>query len=70
VLSTTPQQLIEPLDVRRHRGFTLFEILVTILVVSIGLLGIAKILASGLRSDERSQERREFVQPVAGELAR
>ena len=42
---------------RRHTGFTLSEILVTMLIISFGLLGIAGILAAGLKSDQSSYSR-------------
>ena len=41
----------------KRNGFTLFEVLVTMLIVSFGLLGIAGVLASGLRSDQSSYSR-------------
>lgn len=36
--------------VRRSRGFTLIEVMVAIVVLSIGLLGLAGLLASGLKN--------------------
>jgi type IV pilus assembly protein PilV len=42
---------------RRQHGFSLFEILVTMLIVSFGLLGIAGILAAGLKTDHSSYAR-------------
>jgi type IV pilus assembly protein PilV len=36
---------------RRHRGFTLVEALVALLALSIGLLGVAALQMSGLRSN-------------------
>lgn len=39
------------LKCRPQRGFTLIEMLVTVVVLSIGLLGLAGLQASGLRSN-------------------
>ena len=36
---------------KRNRGFTLIEVLVAVLVLSIGLLGLAALQASGLRNN-------------------
>ncbi len=35
----------------RHKGFSLIEVLITILVVSFGLLGMAALIISGVRSN-------------------
>jgi type IV pilus assembly protein PilV len=42
---------------RSQRGFTMFEIMVTILIVSFGLLGIAGIIANGLKDNLSSYSR-------------
>lgn len=42
---------------RRHVGFTLIEVLVAVLVLSIGLLGLASLQASGIRSNESAYVR-------------
>ncbi len=42
---------------QRNSGFTLIEILITIIVVSIGLLGLAGLQISGLRANMGSEER-------------
>ncbi len=42
---------------RRHSGFTLIEVLVTVVVVSIGLLGLAGLQISGLRANMSSEAR-------------
>jgi type IV pilus assembly protein PilV len=42
---------------RRNSGFTLIEILITIIVVSIGLLGLAGLQISGLRANMGSEAR-------------
>ena len=43
-----------PNTLRRHRGFTLVEALVALLALSIGLLGVAALQMSGLRSNMSS----------------
>lgn len=42
---------------RNHSGFTLVEVLVTVVVVSIGLLGLAGLQISGLRANMSSEAR-------------
>jgi type IV pilus assembly protein PilV len=42
---------------RKHAGFTLIEILITVLVLSIGLLGLAGMQISGLRANMSSEAR-------------
>jgi len=42
---------------RNHSGFTLIEVLVTVVVVSIGLLGLAGLQISGLRANMSSEAR-------------
>lgn len=42
---------------RRHSGFTLVEVLVTLLVLSIGLLGIAKLLLVSSRANDSAYMR-------------
>jgi type IV pilus assembly protein PilV len=42
---------------RRHSGFTLIEVLVTVVVVSIGLLGLAGLQINGLRANMSSEAR-------------
>ncbi|HEC17804.1 MAG TPA: type IV pilus modification protein PilV [Gammaproteobacteria bacterium] len=50
--------LINPHQAKRYRaGFTLVEILVTIVVVSIGLLGLAGLQINGLRANLSSEAR-------------
>jgi type IV pilus assembly protein PilV len=44
-------------DIRKSSGFTLIEILITIVVVSIGLLGLAGLQISGLRANMGSEIR-------------
>lgn len=42
---------------RNHSGFTLIEVLVTVVVVSIGLLGLAGLQINGLRANVSSEAR-------------
>lgn len=42
---------------RNHSGFTLIEVLVTVVVVSIGLLGLAGLQINGLRASVSSEAR-------------
>ena len=42
---------------QRHSGFTMIEVLITIVVVSIGLLGLAGLQISGLRANMSSEDR-------------
>jgi type IV pilus assembly protein PilV len=42
---------------RHHAGFTLIEVLVTVVVVSIGLLGLAGLQINGLRANVSSEAR-------------
>lgn len=46
----------EPTSANREQGFTLFEVLITIVVVSIGLLGLAGLQFAGLRAANSAQE--------------
>lgn len=43
--------------IRMHAGFTLIEVLVSIVIVSFGLLGVAGLLSTGLRSTQGSLQR-------------
>jgi|SRR5450830_861390 len=42
---------------RKQSGFTMLEVLVTMMIVSFGLLGIAGIIANGLKSNSSSYVR-------------
>lgn len=44
-----------------HRGFSLLEVLVALLVLSIGLLGLAALQTTGLRFNHQSYERTQAV---------
>lgn len=43
--------------IRLHSGFTLIEVLVSIVIVSFGLLGVAGLLSTGLKSTQGSLQR-------------
>lgn len=43
--------------IQRQTGFTLIEVLVSVVIISIGLLGVASMQYSGLRDSNRSDER-------------
>lgn len=49
--------IIHKSNPHRHTGFTLIEVLVTAVVVSIGLLGLAGLQISGLRANMSSEAR-------------
>ena len=42
---------------RKQTGFTMLEVLVTMVIVSFGLLGIAGIIANGLKNNQGSYAR-------------
>ena len=44
-----------------HTGFTLMEVLIAVLILSIGLLGLASLQANGLRSNFSSYARSQAV---------
>jgi type IV pilus assembly protein PilV len=44
-----------------HTGFTLLEVLIAVLILSIGLLGLASLQANGLRSNFSSYARSQAV---------
>lgn len=46
-----------PFFVKPHSGFTLIEVLVTVVVVSVGLLGLAGLQVNGLRANVSSEAR-------------
>jgi len=45
-----------PLILTRQRGFSLFEVLITVIVISIGLLGLAGLQFAGLRAVNSAQD--------------
>lgn len=53
-----------PVPVTRQTGLGLMEILVTILVVSVGLLGLAALQVNGLRNNQEA-----YLRTVASQLA-
>ena len=50
-----------PTPISRQRGATLLEVLVAVLVLAIGLLGVAALQASALRSNQSAFERSQAV---------
>lgn len=55
-------------NIRKNSGFTMIEILITIIVVSIGLLGLAGLQISGLRAN-MSSEVRSKASVLANDIA-
>lgn len=53
---------------KKHGGFTLIEILITVIVLSIGLLGLAGLQISGLRAN-MSSETRSKATVLANDIA-
>ncbi|MDD2661844.1 MAG: type IV pilus modification protein PilV [Methylococcales bacterium] len=53
---------------KRHRGFTLIEILIAMLVLAIGLLGLAGLQATGLKNNQSAYNRSQATQ-LAYDLA-
>ncbi|MCS4502830.1 hypothetical protein KBTX_03588 [wastewater metagenome] len=54
--------MASPLNLNGHsRGFTLIEVLVALLVLSVGLLGLASLQTSGLRLSDSSYLRSQAV---------
>ena len=47
-----------------ERGFTLFEVLITVIVISIGLLGMAGLQFAGLRAANGAQEHTLAIQLI------
>lgn len=47
----------EPADMKPEKGFSMIEVLVTIVIVSLGLLGIAGIIVNGIKSNQSSYAR-------------
>lgn len=61
------ETLMLPARLRSHpetasRGFTLVEVLVTLLIISVGMLGLAGLQGKGLRDNHSAQLRSQAVQ--------
>lgn len=54
---TAPAHQHGPSSLRRQRGFTLMEVLISLIVLSIGLLGLAGLQMNGLKSNNSSYQR-------------
>ena len=55
---------------RRHRGFTLIEVLVALVVLSVGMLGIAALYVEGLRAGRTAVYRSQAVNLAADMMDR
>jgi type IV pilus assembly protein PilV len=44
-------------DMRRQSGFTMLEVLITMVIIAFGLLGVAGIIANGLKNNQGSYQR-------------
>lgn len=53
---------------KRPHGFTLFEVLISLLIAAIGLLGMSRLLIEGLRASRSAAYRSSAVQ-LAGDFA-
>ncbi len=58
------RDLISASDAASQRGFTMIEVLIAILVLSIGLLGLAGLQATGLRNNHQAYQRSIATQQV------
>jgi len=54
-------QIKQPRGVRRLQGFTLVEVLVALLVLAIGLLGLAALQTTGMRFNQESSLRSQAI---------
>ena len=66
--NTTPDRMRMNPDRGSHAGFTLVEVLVALLVLSIGMLGIAALYLESLRASRQALVRTEAV-TLAGDIA-
>ena len=65
----TPQTIHAKVQIDRHqRGFSLIEVLVTMLILAFGLLGVAGLLVKGV-SNSSSSEAMAKASQLAGDLA-
>ena len=63
-----PERVVNPRIIPQARGFTIIEVLVTLLILSVSMLGIAHMQVIALRSDTESNARSQ-ARILTGQLA-